>query len=190
MVRHPTWSIFDGPIIHSNDGINQLRSHRAQSPLQFHAARLFQEEPVSLHRRFSCFWWTGVMFNYCINSVSWIRFLCFHRSEALKLQSASNGDEFVSVIAATDMRKWNTGNETIKYTYRAERLPGYRGGKLRRWRMLELVHAVMRLQSSEAGLRAEHIPCLPGRGCDIKPSSTHNGCSSCPRQFEALSSWK
>lgn len=130
------------------------------------------------------------MFNYRINSVSRINFLRCHRSEALKLQSAINGREFVSVMAATNMRKRKAGNETIKYTYRAERLPGYRGGKLRRWRMLELVHAVMQLQSSEVGLRAEHIPRLPGRCCDIKPSSTHNACSSCPRQFVALSSLK
>lgn len=171
MLRHPTWGIFEGPIIHSNDGINQWRSHRARCSSRLlsyfrrttsrctEGSRVFDEQASCVIIAF-------------IHLVSWINFLHCHRSEALQLQSATNGYDFVSLLAATDTRKWKTGSETIKYTYRAERLPGYRGGKLRRWGMLELVHAVMRLQSSEVGLRAEHIPRLPGRCCDIKASST------------------
>lgn len=122
MVRHPTWGIFEGPIIHSNDGINQWRSHRVRCCSTL--LSYFRTTTSGCTEAFRCFWWTGVMFNYCINSVSWINFLRCHRSEALKLQSAINGREFVSVMAATDMRKRKAGNGTIKYTYRGWAVAG------------------------------------------------------------------
>lgn len=123
MIRHPTSGIFEGPIIHSNDGINQWRSHRVRCGSTLYSA-ISRRPRLAAQKLFGVFWWTGVMFNYCINSVSWINFLRCHRSEALKLQSAINGREFVSVMAATDMRKRKAGNGTIKYTYRGWAVAG------------------------------------------------------------------
>lgn len=110
---------FEGPIIHSNDWINQWVSHQGARL----AAFLSRSAILGRRRLFYCLWrlmllMNSIMFNSCISSINVINSSFRHQSASLWSSSSINGREFVFVELVRRHEKWNMHNGTIKYKYR------------------------------------------------------------------------